>query len=96
MDVEKLIEASKICADPQGDCNNCPCKGNCVCGLWLAEIIAVRDHYEALLKSERSKVIAEVREWVNDDDNTYSDTRGNPVLCKFETLRKLDSMEETK
>lgn len=65
MDVEKMIEAAKICSDPEGNCEKCPYVDTCTCGMWPAEILALRDHYEARLKAERVAVIAEAREWAD-------------------------------
>ena len=125
MDVEKLIQAAKICADPEGKCDECSFTDKCTCGMWPAEILEIRDHYEqklmllredinllqrtmqthknviadykrqleeskALLKAERSKVIAEVREWAI--ENACGTPVGNRLMAMLYSM-ELDSME---
>lgn len=84
MDVKKLIQAAEYCKKSNANCYGCPTGLPCV-GDREEEILAIRDHV-------RAEVIAQVREWVENEENIYGDAMGNPVLCKYETLAKLDEL----
>ena len=105
MDVEKLIQAAEWCKNgpdfPNLPCGGCPIRRDhpeCMEFNDLRRsaqgIITVRDHYEALLNAERSKVIAEVRQYVNAWAG-YLPGVGMQVSSNS-VLKKLDSMEPDK
>lgn len=86
MDVEKMIEqATRVIDNPLI--------------LWYfnaRDILAVRDHYEALLAAERSKVVQEVREYVRAEQYELFDEVNSPNLDVNEFNKWLDSMEPGK
>lgn len=89
MDVEKLIQAAKH--------TNKDKTGKTHAQIMEAyHILAVRDHYESLLNAERSKVIAEVREWANDAKRLDDYWTRNDVIDYDGLTDKLDSMEPDK
>lgn len=62
-------------------------------------IVAVKGHYETFIASERSKVIAEVREWVCHRRNTMAALgleESRRAVYESALLDKLDSMEPDK
>lgn len=101
MDVEKLIQAAEHCYKEHA-CMSCghQMESECMHVLGYSEketakaIIFVRDHYEALLKAERSKVVHEVREWAK--DAVFTDSWGMPAIYLYQITEKLDSMEPDK
>lgn len=94
MDVEKLIEVMEFCKtiEFRRDCPECPGYGT-LCHTHIATaVLAVRDHYESLLAADRSKVIAELYEWLElNEVEMYNPRRQNAVLS-IDLQLKLDSM----
>jgi len=55
-------------------------------------IVSIADHYEACIKSERLAVIAEIREWADNNSGSVLKSENNYVPYG-ELLEKLDEME---
>lgn len=89
MDVKRILESIEQCTFK---CDKCEfSETECHVDYDRVHVVlAIRDHV-------RAEVIAQVKEWVENEENIYGDAMGNPVLCKYETLAKLDelSKEET-
>lgn len=104
MDVEKLIEAAEKCRRSDG-CNGCERLIEFADGVRCnpfgsVSVIAVRDHYEALIKSERSKVVQDVITEIESLDNPcrdiWDEEYSGALKEVIRVLEKLDSMEPDK
>lgn len=103
MDVEKLIQAARCCTSGGEGCDKCPMNdyiGMCNLArhsLTARKICEIADHYEALLKAERSKVVQEARAWV--EQQTFYGIHAPKGIINMDAdkmRRKLDSMEPDK
>ena len=103
MDTEKLIEAAEWCVkcsattQREGFCLKCKFYDDCD-HVWEPSkedlVIAVREHYEHRIKSERLAVISEVREWAEiacAHQNIYWRQGFEEAITKLDL--KLDEME---